>query len=39
MKEKLNSLVKKILLGATAALTATPGQGLANCPYSKPYLT
>jgi hypothetical protein len=30
MKEKLNSLVKKILLGATAALTATPVQSLAN---------
>jgi hypothetical protein len=30
MKEKLNSIVKKILLGATAALTATPVQGLAN---------
>jgi len=30
MKEKLNSLVKKILLGATAVLTTTPVQGLDN---------
>jgi His-Xaa-Ser repeat protein HxsA len=42
MKEKLNSLVKKILLGATAALSTTPIQGYAatiNKPDLKPVNT